>query len=310
MIKLFLDCLQFLHTVAPLLTSLAIFTLLAAVLSKSIKRYATVYYIVLAIPLVLVAVPFIGRLSGFDMYNFGSIPFLGAILRDYIHMGTWGFPLLIIIMYTGALNPKNPLAKRLLSIRKELSILSGFPVLTHSLVRVVNNFPNALRFFTDNEGYMVSTKVSNEWGAGLTNFSFVLGILLLVLFIPLWVASFQSVHVRMGNKRWKKLQKWAYVFYALLFIHSLGIQCGYLLNPRERDVPQKPAVEATAAAPNRRDARNEAARPAENRRMQSITFSDIKVDRKTKQYIHIASLTFIFGSYLYLRIRKSKKRFE
>lgn len=293
MIKLFIDFIQFLNTIAPLLTSLAIFTLLAVLLSKSIKKHASAYYIVLAIPCLLVVIPFISRMLGVELFNFSKIPFLGGILRDYIHMGTWGFPLLIIIMYMGALNPKHPNVKKLLSIRKELSIISGFPVLTHSVVRVFNNFPNALRFFTDNEGYMENTKVTNELGAGITSFSFVLGILMLALFIPLWVTSFGFIRSRMGAVKWKKLQRWSYVLYATLFIHAMGIQVGFLLNPRERDMP-KPAVEITAGGP-------------ESRREQSLGFADIDVSPQTKRYVHITSLCLIFGSYLYLRSGKARK---
>lgn len=348
MIKLLIDFVQFLSTVAPLLTSLAIFTLLAILLSKSIKKHATIYYVVLAIPLVLVAIPFFGRMFGVEMFNFNKIPFLGSILRDYIHMGTWGFPLLIIIMYTGALNPKNSNVKKLLSIRKELSIISGFPVLTHSLIRVTNNFPNALKFFTDNDGYLATTKVTNELGAGITNFSLVVGIILLVLFIPLWVTSFDSIRKRMGNVKWKKLQKWSYVLYATLFIHAMGLQVGYMLNPRGgRDTP-KPTVEATADTRNdnnqrvsgnpeqergerggkqteqrgektERNDRNtsrtaekvgnqtETVKPNTSGRVQSKGFSDIQVSSQVKRYIHIASLLLIFGSYLYLRLRKAQK---
>ncbi|MDR1632613.1 MAG: ferric reductase-like transmembrane domain-containing protein [Dysgonamonadaceae bacterium] len=314
MIKLLFDFIQFLNTIAPLLMSVAVLTLLALLLSKSIKRHATVYYIVMAIPFALVAIPFIGRLLGIEMFNFNRIPFLGGILRDYIHIGTLGFPLLVIIMYIGALNPKNPYVKKLLGIRKELSILSGFPILTHSLIRVANNFPNALRFFTDNEGYMASTKVTDELGAGITNFSFVLGILMLALFIPLWITSFDAVRKRMGNVRWKKFQRWAYVLYAMLFIHAMGIQVGALLNPREREAP-KPVVEVTATsaeksergnknvvqAADRRGNRTEAARPVRGGHPQSQGFEDINVSPQTKRYIHIASLLLIFGSYLYLR---------
>ncbi|MDR1602869.1 MAG: ferric reductase-like transmembrane domain-containing protein, partial [Tannerella sp.] len=334
MIKLFIDFIQFLYTVAPLLTSLAVLTLLAVLLSKSIKKHATVYYIVLAIPFVLVTVPFIGRLLGFEMFNFNQIPFLGGIMRDYIHMGTLGFPLLVIIMYIGALNPKNPHVKKLLGIRKELSVLSGFPILTHSLIRVTNNFPNALKFFTDNEGYMASTKVTSELGAGITNFSFVLGILMLAIFLPLWVTSFNSIHKRLGNVKWKKFQKWSYVLYATLFIHAMGIQAGSLLNPRER-----PAVEVTAAKTDTRDGNSRenpnvqeraekgesgdknaaqtadrrggnqsgTARPAGGGRPQSPGFADIHVTPQTRQYLHITSLLLIFGSYLYLRLRKAKR---
>jgi DMSO/TMAO reductase YedYZ heme-binding membrane subunit len=324
--------------------SLSVLTMLSVLLSKSIKRHTTVYYTVFAIPFILVTVPFAGRLFGLEIFNFNRIPFLGGIMRDYIHMGTLGFPLLIIIMYMGALNPKNSTVKKLLGIRKELSILSGFPILTHSLIRVTNNFPSALKFFTDNGEYMANAKVTNALGAGITNFSFVLGILMLALFIPLWVTSFNSVHKRMGNIKWKKLQRWSYVLYAMLFIHAMGIQAGFMLNPRERETP-KPAVEVSATTSethnrsNRenselqqradRDKRNdkntvqtvadsvkqrgngdnrtEVARPAENRRrQQNQGFADIKVDAPTKRYIHIASLLLIFGSYLYLRLRKAR----
>jgi DMSO/TMAO reductase YedYZ heme-binding membrane subunit len=365
MVKLFIDFIQFLYTLAPLFLALGVLTLLAVLLSKSIKRHATVYYIVFAIPFALVAIPFVGRLLGIEVFNFGRIPFLGGILRDYIHAGTLGFPLLIIIMYTGALNPQNPIVKRLLSIRKELSILSGFPILTHSLIRVTNSVPGALRFFIDGEA---SERVTNSLGAGISNFSFLLGVLMLALFLPLWVTSFDFVHKRMGGVRWKKWQKWSYVLYATLFIHAMCIQVGGMLNPRGGRETPEPTVEVTATtadAPDRSHRENpglqggraergergdrsavqptsdsdsdgnrteearpegrggrgnrdavqpatgnppEAARPAGRGGHQpSVGFADITVGRQTKQYIHIASLLLIFGSYVYFRLRKAKQ---
>jgi DMSO/TMAO reductase YedYZ heme-binding membrane subunit len=369
MIKLLFDFIQFLYTLAPLLTSLAVLTLAALLLSKSIKRHATVYYTVFAIPFVMVALPFAARLAGVEMFSFSRIPFLGSILRDYIHAGTLGFPLLIIIMYMGALSPKNPQVKKLLGIRKELSILSGFPILTHSLVRVTNNFPRALDFFIGNEA---GGEAAGTLGAGISNSSLVLGIVMLALFIPLWVTSFDSVHKRMGNARWKKLQKWSYVLYATLFIHAIGIQAGTMLNLRGGRGMPRPTVEApaTPAGPqashqhgeraaqaepqashqhseraaqaepqashqhsehdaqaesrashqhgeraaqaepqspaNSNANRTEAAAPAARGGHQpSMGFSDIKVGQQARQYIHIASLLLIFGSYLYLRLKKA-----
>ena len=266
MIKLLFDFIQFLNTLAPLFMALGVLTLLAILLSKSIKKYATIYYIVFAIPFAMVAIPFIGRLFGVEMFSFNRIPFLGSILRDYIHAGTLGFPLLVIIMYMGALNPKNPYVKKLLGIRKDLSILSGFPIFTHSLLRVTHNFPNALRFFADYEGYMAGGRVNSALGAGISNFSFVLGAVMLALFIPLWITSFNSVRKRMGSVKWKKLQRWSYALYAMLFIHAMGIQAGSMLNPgRGRGMPQ-PAVEATATAADAPDVRY-----AENQGLQQQT---------------------------------------
>ena len=336
MIKLLFDFIQFLNTLAPLLMALAVLTLLSVLLSRSIKKHAAIYYTVFAIPFAIVVIPLVGRWFGVEIVNPGRlIPFMGNLTRDYIHAGTLGFPLLVIIMYMGALDMKRPWVKKLMSIRKELSILSGFPILTHALIRVTHNFPNALRFFTDNEGYMASERVSSALGAGLSSFSFVLGAVMLALFIPLWVTSFDFVRKRMGNVRWKKLQRWSYALYAMLFIHAMGIQAGGMLNPRGGREQSKPAVEAVATiacAPDVRDAESqvpqqrtgrgehgnrnavqpsgsgnntEAARPAAGGgHQQSPGFADIKVGSQTKRYIHITSLFLIFGSYLYLRLRK------
>lgn len=330
MIKFVIDLLQFLYSTAPLLISLAIFTLLAISLSKSIKKHASTYYTVLAIPFVLVLIPYIGQLFGLEIPSFARVPFLGGIIRDYIHFGTFAFPILIIVMYTGALNPQIVWVKKLLKIRKELSIISGFPVLTHALIRVTHTFPRALSFFTDNDKYLANTTVYNEVGAGISNFSFVLGILLLVLFIPLWITSFTSVHKRMGNVKWKKFQKLSYPFYALLFIHAMGIQVGGLINSAENTRQQTQLVEMK---PSRETGNNSKANVTDSTKERivpnqiktptstqskvassgrgghgrSIGFSDINVSREVKRYIHISSLILIFGSYLYLRVSKARK---
>jgi DMSO/TMAO reductase YedYZ heme-binding membrane subunit len=328
MIKIIIDLLEFLRSSAPLLTSLIILTVLCILLSKSIKKHATVYYLVLAIPFALVALPFIGRMFGIETISFVGIPILGEIIRDYIHVGTFGHPLLIIIMYMGALDPKTPGVKKLLAIRKELSIISGFPILAHSLIRVANNFPSSLRFFTDNAGYMADTKVASELGAGISSFSFVLGIIMLLIFIPLWVTSFGSVHKRMGNIKWRKLQKWAYVLYVTLFIHAMGIQVGGLLNPRGGHAPRPTVVETTVTEnartttnehsghgrqsetvnPDRNTQSIQTARPTTGGRMPAKGLSDIKVSAPARGYIHIISLILIYGSYLYLRLRKANSR--
>ena len=342
MVKIIIDFLQFIFSCMPLLTSVAIFTLLSVLLAKSIKKHSKIYYIILAIPFFLVAIPTTLRWCGVETAGFTGVPVLGQILRDYIHMGTLGHPLLIIIMFMGALDIRMPIVKKLMSIRKELSIIVGFPVLTHSLIRVVNNFPNALKYFTDNDAYMANARVVSETGAAIGNFALVLGILMLVLFLPLWITSFDWVRKRMKPLKWKKLQKWSYVLYATLFIHAVGISANGILNPRVRPTPQ-PAIEAPVQAtaenrqperpssenPNRGDRggvstsvgennaqREQTARPegreqnpqaATGVRRQAKSFTDIEVPRQTRQYIHLISLVLIYASYLYLRVRKARK---
>jgi len=265
MVKILIDLLGFLRTNVSLLTSLAILTLIFILLAKSMKKHPAVYYTLFAIPFIMVAIPSICGWFGIQTMSFVRIPVLGEIVRDYIHMGTFGHPLLIIIMYMGALDLKNKNVKKLMTIRKELSIISGFAVFAHSLIRVVNSVPNSFKFLVNNEEYMSNAKVASELGAGISSFSFLLGVFMLIIFIPLWVTSFDSIHRRMGQAKWKKLQKWSYVLYATLFIHAVGIQIGGILNPRGGNAP-RPAQVETVAQVQPQAIQSETARPEKSER--------------------------------------------
>ena len=264
MIKLLLDLLNFLMGYAPLIMNLVLFTGLIYLLADSIKKHAYIYYIIFSIPTLMTIIQFFG------LYSFRGIPVLGQILGANVHMSGFGFPLLIIIMYMGALNIKKPWVKKFMNIRKELSIISGFPVIAHSLIRVPRSFPNALQYFTNNAEYMEgNTRVQSELGVGISNFGLVLGIVMVVLFLILWVTSFDSVRKSMGGRRWKQIQKWSYALYAMLFIHSISLSLGGFLN--------------------------RGGFGAENTEM------------VIRQCIAMSSVTLIFGSYLIFRLRKAKQ---
>ncbi|MDR0756813.1 MAG: hypothetical protein LBF85_03095 [Tannerella sp.] len=332
MVKLLFDLIQFLNTLAPLLMALGVLTLVFLLLAKSIKKHPGICYFVFAIPAIL----FISRqiLSSFGItaleFSRGSV--IGSILREYVHASGFAFPLLIIIMYIGALPAQNRYVKRLMMIRKELSIISGFPILIHTWVRLRMAFGSFDYFFGSGE-----TAVSSP-GAAFSNAVYMLGIFMAILFLILWVTSFDVVHKWLGALRWKKIQRWSYVLYAMLFVHAMGIQTGAMLNPAGgRGAHHGPAVEVTATTTGAPDSRNtenrelqqrtdrgghgdrnavqpsgsgshaEAARPEGGRRPQSQGFTGIQVSAQARRYIHISSLLLIFGSYLYLRLRKAKQ---
>jgi DMSO/TMAO reductase YedYZ heme-binding membrane subunit len=46
-------------------------------------------------------------------------------------------------------------------------------------------------------------------------------LVLIAIMLPLMVTSFRGVRKRMKAESWKKLQRWAYPFYALLYVHVL-----------------------------------------------------------------------------------------
>lgn len=293
MIKLLLDILLLINNVIPLFFSIAVFAFLAILLAKSIKRHARIYYTVLAVPFVLTLVPFFLNMMGMDLPRLNRLPILSYFMRDYVHMATLGFPLLIIIMYMGALDVRNPYVARLMSIRKELSIIVGFPVLTHATLRAFNTFPTGWKFFFAHDDYMAEEHVSNILGAGISSFVFVLGIVMLTLFLILWITSFTAVRRRMGYRRWKRVQRWSYVLYGMLFIHSIGLQVGGLLNSKEKQ--NKPRIEMVAKGEPAKDKHH------------SGGLGEIEIDTNIKRYIHISSVVLIFGSYLILRVRKASR---
>lgn len=231
MAHLLSDLLKFLLDYIPLLTNILVLTIIFLLLSKSIKKHSIIYYTIFGIPFALSIIQFIFVMTEVTTFSFYKIPVIDDIMGTNSRMAGFGFPLLIIIMYIGALSPKNHYVKKLMSIRKELSIISGFPVLAHSLVRVTYTFPNALMYFTDHSAYMEKNDwVKSDLGVGISNFGYVLGILMVIVFLVLWITSFDSVHKKMGGKKWKKVQKWSYVLYAMLFVHSMTLHVGWLIN--------------------------------------------------------------------------------
>ncbi|MDF2884595.1 MAG: hypothetical protein K0R54_5162, partial [Clostridiaceae bacterium] len=86
-------------------------------------------------------------------------------------------------------------------------------------------------------------------------FSYIaVGIIGFIIMIPLFITSIKKIRYKMKGLRWKKLQRWAYLFYILAYVHILLV----LLNEKELD------------------------------------------------WLRLSTYTIIFGSYMTLRLLKSK----
>ncbi|MFI3289323.1 MAG: hypothetical protein SNH55_04700 [Rikenellaceae bacterium] len=334
MINAAFDFLEFLHSNFAFLFSLVLYTVLAIALSKSIKKNYKVYYTIFGLLSFAFIIPVIFRLCGATFpISFGSIPLFGPCISELSSGANFLHPVLVIIMYMGAFSPKNQYIGRLMSIRKELSIIVGFPVLAHAMKRIFGSFVEGWKFFFDHEEFMQSPRVSSVLGSGISSFVYVLGIVMFTLFLVLWITSFDSVHRKLGTKRWKSIQKWSYGLYAMLFIHALGLQVGSLISSaaREKQMSQQPRTEQVQMAhgaqtpqqggesrgPQQAQAGQggapqqgqapQAAQQHGHGRPKSFSFVDnITISRTTKSWIHIFTLFLVYGSYLYFRLRKAK----
>ncbi len=106
-----------------------------------------------------------------------------------------GTAFLYIVMITGIFKKKSKMSKRFMSIRKEYSILGIISLLPHVYVYIFD-------FFDD-----------------LTNLGDWLGVIAFIIMLPLFVTSFNFVRKKYTYAAWKKIQRWAYLAYALIYIH-------------------------------------------------------------------------------------------
>ncbi len=368
MINAALDLIEFLKSNFSMLFALALYTVLAVALAKSIKKHYKVYYWLFGLMGAGFVIPTVVRLCGGTMpIDLGKIPFFGLCFSELSSAANFVHPVLIIIMYMGAFSPKNQYIGRLMSIRKELSIIVGFPVIAHAMKRLFGTFVGGWNYFFDHETYIQSPRVTSVLGSGISSFVYVLGLVMFVLFLVLWITSFDAVHRKLGTKRWKAVQKWSYGLYAMLFIHAMGLNLGGYISDKAREAQQAQQVQVMVAeAPRQQGERQQGERQqgehsqqgerqqgerqqgehsqqaqaqqsghgqqpqpqaqqgghgqqaqaqpqaqqgghGHGSRPQPFKFSEIEISRGDKRIINMFILVLIYGSYLFFRIRKSKR---
>lgn len=134
--------------------------------------------------------------------------FLSLSLRNKlpIWIGAFGTACFVFVMFIGALPNGNPLVKHLMPIRGELSIFACIITLGHNLSFGKNYLTPGYLF----SGPLSATKVA-AW----------ISLILIILMLVLTVTSIKKVRKRFKPKKWKALQRLAYLFYALIYVHVL-----------------------------------------------------------------------------------------
>lgn len=112
------------------------------------------------------------------------------------------FLLFSIVMFVGVLGEKNPLRTHLMPIRRQLSILACIFAVGHIAFYAASYVPRLTSAFTGNLA-----------------FSLGLAALITALMAVLWVTSAQRVKHAMKAASWKRVQRLAYPFYVLTYVH-------------------------------------------------------------------------------------------
>lgn len=193
----------------------ALVTLITLFFTQSIKKDYYIYYSIAGAIAIITSIYEILRITT----NITLNGFLLTIEKTSIR-GLISISFFILVMYAGALNSKWIITKKLRSIRAELAILGCILLLPHGIVYFV-------RFLI-----IKLPKIINEGTYPVLYFSYIaVGIVGFIVMIPLFITSFKKVRFKMQGTQWKKLQRWAYLFYFLAYIHIFLI----LLNEKELD---------------------------------------------------------------------------
>ncbi len=134
-----------------------------------------------------------------------------------LSQGALGGMFFIFVMYAGALPKKSVWLRRLMPIRGELSILASILTFGHNLAYGKTYF---VRLFS-------SVRLSQTVTAAA-----VCSLLMIVIMLPLFITSFPSVRKKMRPRNWKKLQRLAYLFYLLMYVHIVLINLSGAWNGR------------------------------------------------------------------------------
>jgi len=126
---------------------------------------------------------------------------LSFVFRDVkltipVNQGFLGFSFFYVVMITGVFNKDSKIFKNLNSVRSIYSII-GFIILTpHAIFYIVDKFT----------------------GNGLFD---LVGLLAYLIMIPLFITSFQNIDQPAVKFKWKKIQRFAYLAYLLIFVHLI-----------------------------------------------------------------------------------------
>ena len=200
------------------LISIILTALLIFIGRKFIKKHSILCYIVTGIiSLLIIIASYSGSISSFP-------PFIKNNIMPLFTKSTFATSIFVVVMYTGALKNGSKLMKILMPIRAELSIIASILTLAHNISFGRYHF---VTLFTNPKSMSLNMILAA-----------IISIILIAIMIPLMITSFPMIRKKMKYKSWKMLQRSAYAFYGLIYIHVMLImlpiaKCGnlqYILN--------------------------------------------------------------------------------
>ncbi|SEL24450.1 FMN-binding protein [Ruminococcus albus] len=154
-----------------------------------------------------------GTLISVLMIVLAQQPVENVILRKYViglfSRGALAGALWVVVMGMRVLPDGSKAIKRLMPVRGELSIFTATVTLSHII------------FY----GLSYIKRLTDPNFSKAADFLLTCGICaaLVLIMVPLTVLSFKKIRKKMNAKKWKNIQRAAYVFYALIYLHIIAL---------------------------------------------------------------------------------------
>ena len=182
------------------LISLMIALLAAFLLDKPLKKHPAVFYVTAAV----LTVASIAILQS-------DIGITNRFVREYVigilSRGSLGAAFWAVVMWAGALPNGSAAIKKLMPIRGELSITAAILTLSHVITYGIQYLSLLIKGRTGSDFFLTSA----------------VSLVMVAIMVPLTVMSFKAIRRKMNAKTWKRIQRAAYVFYALIYVHIMVI---------------------------------------------------------------------------------------
>lgn len=184
-----------------ILISLALVLLFALGCSGAIQKHAAAFY---ALAVLIVAAEVLYYFLG---VNESAPEWFTQYIVNLFKRGALSTAMFVVVMYTGALDARRPAVQKLMSVRGPLSIMACLLTLGHNIIYGRKHFVN---LFTA-PGEMKPQTIAAA----------ILSLVMIALMLPLLATSFRCVRSRMKAADWKRLQRLAYVFFGLTYVHIM-----------------------------------------------------------------------------------------
>lgn len=182
-----------------ILQSLALAALLILLGQKWIRRRPAVCYsLATLVSLAVIATVWSGAAAGLPAWTNFIVPIFTQ--------GGLAGALFMAVMFAAAVPNGSKFMRTVMPIRGEVSIIASILTLGHNIVF--------------GRTYFVSLFSGAAMPANLL-LAAICSLIMLAIMLPLFVTSFKRVRRLMPPKRWKRLQRLAYGFYALMYVHIL-----------------------------------------------------------------------------------------